>query len=213
MCSIRSAFYMQWWTPSSSKNEKDPPLKQPLPRLRARCDSRFLFAVPLEPFAKSIKVCTVSQVLHGIMLEKKIVALRKGLFSSNMIKKRKVSSGSSLSSAASRYFLPSMQARNVISRRDRKSVFNVGWWSLGWGLGGRRGGWGGGGSVQVYVRGQSDWEWSTVMWKANVVVEGTPTPSRRCPPPHSLACVVNSINVAASLLICPYLQYSAMFYP
>lgn len=59
-----------------------------------------------------------------------IVALRKGLFGSNMIKQGRVSGGSSLSSAASRYFLPTAQARNVLSRRA--FMFHVGWWSLRW---------------------------------------------------------------------------------
>lgn len=98
------------------------------------CDSCCLFAVTLELSAKSIKIYTVSQVLHGIFCwEKKIyiVALRKGLFGSNMIKQGRVSGGSSLSSAASRSFLPTAQGRNVLSRRG--FVFHVGWWSLRWG--------------------------------------------------------------------------------
>lgn len=46
-----------------------------------------------------------------------IVALREGLFGSNVIKRGRVSGGSSLSSAASRCFLPTAQTRNVLSRR------------------------------------------------------------------------------------------------
>lgn len=48
-----------------------------------------------------------------------------------MIKLGRVSGGSSLSSAASRSFLPTAQARNVLSHRG--FVFHVGWWSLRWG--------------------------------------------------------------------------------
>lgn len=56
------------------------------------------------------------------LLEKNIVALRKGFFSANKIKYRRVPS-SSVSSAASRYFMPTMQAHKVISHRDYKPVF------------------------------------------------------------------------------------------
>lgn len=58
--------------------------------------------------------------------KKYIVALRKGLFGSNVIKRGRVSGGSSLSSAASRCFLPTAQTRNVLSRPGLMAS----WWSL-----------------------------------------------------------------------------------
>lgn len=54
------------------------------------------------------------------LFRKNIVALRKGLFNTNKIKY----SSSSLSSAASRYSVPTMQAHEVIiSHHDSKPVF------------------------------------------------------------------------------------------
>lgn len=71
------------------------------------------------------------------LFRKHIVASRKESFCTNKIKHRKVPS-SSLSLAASRYFMPTMQKHKVISHHDTKPVLKKSWlqhfWYVKWAL-------------------------------------------------------------------------------
>lgn len=79
----------------------------------------FLFAATYH-YKLNLLSFTLSVKCYMELFRKNIVALRKGLFNTNKIKHR----SSSLSSAASRYSVPTMQAHKVIiSHHDSKPVF------------------------------------------------------------------------------------------